>query len=101
MIGIPQFGRDKNVLPGNAAPSYGSADTFLVTIHGRGIDVPVPRFQRGKHRRFTARTRANLPHAQTELRHEATIVEFYFCLDRKRHASTPNELPVSSNVKAK
>src|SRR6266540_1929267 len=51
MIGIPQFRRDKNVLPGNAAHSDGSADTLLVAIHGRSIDVPVPRFQGGKDRR--------------------------------------------------
>ena len=75
MIGIPQFCRDENLLPWNPALSNRGAHTLLVAVQGGGIDVPVARFEGGKHRCFTHRTGAGLPHAQTELRYELTIVE--------------------------
>ncbi len=75
MIGIPQFRCDKNFLARNAAHSDRGAHALFVAVHGRSVDVPVSRFQRGKHRCFTALTRANLPHAQSELRDFLTVVE--------------------------
>src|SRR5947207_15355330 len=75
MVGIPQFGCDENRLPGTAAFSNGATHALLVAVHGRSIDEPVSRFQCGKHRRFTGRSRARLPHAQAELWNQVTVVE--------------------------
>ena len=42
VICIPQLGRDKQILPGNAAQADCLADAFLISVSLRRVDVCTP-----------------------------------------------------------
>ena len=83
MIGIPQFGRDKNLLTGNTAFVYRGADALFIAVHRSRIDVPVPCFERCQDRSFTSDARTSLPHTQSKLRNLPAIVQGNFAFDRQ------------------
>nr|BAO20972.1 2,5-diketo-D-gluconate reductase A [Serratia marcescens] len=75
LIVVPQLGGDEQVAARQRAGLQRGADAFLVLVNRGGVDGAVTDLQRFAHRAgglFNTR----LPNAETQLRHQITIVEF-------------------------